>query len=459
MSLFSSIQTAASSLQAYSLALSADQQNVANSASPGYAALRAVILPLGNSGQGGADRVVITSAGDSRADSLVRDTLSQSGASQATAAQLAQVNGLFDITGNAGILAAFQRFSAAFANAAVNPNDTTLRSIALSAAGSVADSFNSVANSLGSQQGQVDSAIQATVGQINDLGAQISAYNAQTLRGTEPNPAADAGLRSALDSLSSLVDIGVSKNLDGTVSVLIGGRQPLVVGTQAFRISADGSAAPGAQVTSSGGGTSPSTLLGKLGALLQFRSQTLPALTGGNGSPGQLNILAKGFASRVNALLGSGGTAAGAPGVPIFTYDPSNDADVAQTLKVDPTVTPDQLALGTSGPTGQSNSIANVLAQLPGSNQSADQIAGLSPQSYFSSIASRTGQEYADAQQRNTTDQSSVTSSQANRTQVSSVSLDQEAVNITSYQRAYEAAAKIVSVLDQLTNDEVNLIK
>jgi len=459
MSLLTAIQTAGSALQSYSLALSADQTNVANAATPGYAALRAVIQPVGNGGQGGADRVVLTSEGDSRTDSLVRDALSASGASQTGVNELSQINQLFDITGASGILQAFQKFSTAFANASVNPNDSTLRSIALSSAGSVAVAFNAAAKSLSAQKARVDGAIGSTFTQINKLATQIAAYNAQILRDPNSNPAADAGLRSALDSLSSLVDIGVSTSSDGTVSVLAGGQQPMVIGDQSFTLSVNPAAPSGSQVTSSGGGSSPASFSGQLGSLLSIRSQTISSLLGGNGSTGQINSLAKGFAVRVNALLSSGVTASGGAGIPIFTFDSSNDANVAQTLSVDPAISPDQLALASTGSSAQSNGVANQLSQLPGSTQPADQISGLSATGYFAFIAATVGQSYSDAQTQSSSDAGALTAAQASRTQVSGVSLDQEAVSITSYERAYQASAKIVSVLDQLTSDEVNLIK
>jgi flagellar hook-associated protein 1 FlgK len=459
VSLFSAIRTAGTALQTYSTALGADQTNVSNAATPGYAAIKAQILPLGSDGQGGTDRVILTSQGDSVADSVVRSALSQQGASKSATRELSRLTPLFDITGSSGILATFQKFSTAFANAAVNPNDSTLRTIALSAAGQVATALNATASALTTQRADFDSQIASSTRQINSLAGKIAGYNAQVLRDPDPNPAVDAGLRSTLDTLSSLVGIGVSRNADGTVSVLLQSQQPLVLGDQSFSISVNPAAAPGSEVTSSAGGPSQGVTSGQLGSLLQLRSGTLTTLLGSGGTPGQVNTLAKSFADRVNSLLTSGVTASGAPGVPVFTYDPTSPSDVAGTLALVASLTPDQLALATTGASGQSNGIANQLAQLTGSVNPADQIAGLSFQGYFSNIAATVGQAASDAAAQSSADDSTVTAAQASRTQISGVSLDQEAVDITSYQRAYEAASKIVSILDQLTSDEVNLIK
>jgi len=62
------------------------------------------------------------------------------------------------------------------------------------------------------------------------------------------------------------------------------------------------------------------------------------------------------------------------------------------------------------------------------------------------------------AQTNQTTAQSMVTQAENVRQQASGVDLNQEAVTVMQFQRAYDAAAKMVNVLDQLTQDVVNMI-
>jgi flagellar hook-associated protein 1 FlgK len=461
MSLFNSIDTASTALQVFSTALGADQLNVSNSATPGYAAVRANISPLGSSASGVsvADTVQLTSTGSLQADALVQAATSQSSESGASASQLEPVNQLFDITGATGILAALNQFSTAFANLSVNPNDPAGRASALNAASGVAVAFQNVSASLDSQRSSTDSKINGTVANINQLASQIRSLNVTIRSQLQPDPGTDASLRNDLDQLSSLTGITVLKNDDGTVSVLAGGQQPLVIEDKAYTLSADPRAVPGQQVTSTGGGGSPASYSGQLGALLDFRNGPLQSLQGGNGVSGALNDLAKGFADRVNTLLTSGVTASGASGVPVFTYDSSSPNNVARTLAVDSSVTPEQLALASTGATAQSNGIASALAALPASTDSADLVNGLSAVSLFASIASDVGGQLSNARGQSAADQTTLTAAQAARQQTSGVSLDQEAVSITAFQRSYEASAKLISILDQLTSDEVNLIK
>ena len=457
--LFSALQTTSTALEVYTQALGVSQANVANASTPGYATQRANILPIDLSGNGsGSDFISLSSSGNALTDATVQAASSQAGASQTAAQQLSPINQLFDITGATGILAALQQFSTAFSSLSVSPNDATLGASALAAAGNVAAAFQTTATSLDTQQSQVASGIQSVVGQINTLAGQIQQLNVTAASESSIDPATGANLRSDLQQLSSLVDISTTTNPNGSINVLAGGQLPLVLGDQAYALSANPSAAQGAQVTSSAGGSSPDNFSGQLGALLNTQNGTLDQLLGSDGNPGTLNTLASGFASRVNTLLTSGTTSSGASGVPIFTYDTTDPTNAARTLALDTTVTPNQLGLATTGPPAQSNGIANTLAALPSSTNAAYLIAGESAVGLFGSIAASVGQQLSDAQTASTADQTALTTAQANQQQQEGVSLDREAVNVTTYERAYQANAQVVSVLNQLTADAVNLI-
>lgn len=455
--LLASLQTAGSALDVYSQALGVDETNIANASTPGYAAQRANIVPIdipGNDNNDG-DSVTMTSSASPFLDAAVQAASSQASYSQTQSSQLSPINQLFDITGQTGILAAFQQFSNAFANLAVTPNDPTAGATALAAAGNVASAFQSAVASLDTQTQQIDTVIQSTTGQINSLAAGIAQLNAGTAASSGDDPAADAGLRNDLDQLASLIDITVNTAPDGTVTVLAGGQLPLVLGDQAYTLSTNPAAAPGAQVTSSGGGNSPTDFSGQLGALLDTQNNTIDALIGGNGQTGTLNTLASGFATLVNTALANGTTGAGNPGTNIFTWDQFNPSDAARTLALVPGLSASDLGVASAT---QSNGVANYLAALPSSTAPGDQIGGLSAEGLFSSIASSVGQQLSGANTASTVDQTTLTTAQTNRQQQTGVSLDQEAVNITDFERSYQANEQVVSILNQITEDLMNMI-
>ena len=450
--LLSSLHNVSNALDVYTQALGVEQRNVSNSATPGYAAVNAQIQPLGF---GQEDKVVLQSTGSTRTDAIVNAATSQASDSQTQTQQLISVNQQFDITGTSGILAAFQQFSTAFSQLSVTPGDPSLATTALAAANNVASAFNSISQNLSVQSQSLQADTQTTVTQINNLASQIAGYNAAVRGQTTVDPGTDAALRTSLTQLSSLVGVTVNQNDDGTVNVLAGNAIPLVLGGAAYSLTANLNAASGSQITGSGGGTQPPSFSGTLGGLVDSYNNTIAPILGGNGQAGSLNTLAQGFASSVNSVLSSGITASGTPGAPLFTWNTSDPAATAGSLAVDPTVTTDQLALATGS---QSNGIANQLAALTSSNNTEQQINGLSTQDYYASIAQSVGQKLSDASAQSTADQTTLTAAQADQTATEGVSLDNEAVNISAYQRSWEAAAKLVSVIDNLTLDAVNLV-
>ncbi len=453
--LFSSLQGVSNALSVYSQALAAEQNNVSNSSTPGYAAVRAVIQPLNG---GTADTVILRSTASAQADAIVNAATSQAADSQTQAQQLAEVNAQFDITGSTGILAAFQQFSGAFSKLSVTPSDPSLRSAALGAAGSVALAFNAAASALTSQSQRMQAGVQSTVSQINALASQIARENVQLRGASSPDTGAETAQRNALTELSSLVGITVNQNADGTVNVLAGGSIPLVLGDHAETLSANTAAAPGSQIISSGGGAAPASFSGVLGGLLDTLNNTIASVLGGNGQTGSLNTLALSFATTVNSLATSGVTAGGASGIPVFTYDASKPSGTAHSLAVNPALTQDLLAVATTGANAQSNGLATQFAALASSSVPANQISGQSPQDYFASIAQTVGRQLNAATAQSAADQTTLTDAQAGQTAAEGVSLDQEAVYITGYQRAWQASAKLVSVVDNLLLDAVNLV-
>jgi flagellar hook-associated protein 1 FlgK len=56
------------------------------------------------------------------------------------------------------------------------------------------------------------------------------------------------------------------------------------------------------------------------------------------------------------------------------------------------------------------------------------------------------------------TQQAAVSQAQNVRQQLSGVSLDEEAAILLQIQQAYEASSKLINILDQLTEDTINML-
>jgi flagellar hook-associated protein 1 FlgK len=105
-----------------------------------------------------------------------------------------------------------------------------------------------------------------------------------------------------------------------------------------------------------------------------------------------------------------------------------------------------------------SNGIPLRLATLATPQNAADEINGFSYAEFYGNIAAQIGRESGDAQNQLTVQQQVVAQARNLRSQASGVSLDAEAAKMIEFQRAYGAAARMVNVLDQLTQDTINML-
>ena len=133
----------------------------------------------------------------------------------------------------------------------------------------------------------------------------------------------------------------------------------------------------------------------------------------------------------------------------------TNATNVAASLQVNPAITTQTLA-ASDGTTA--NGAALTLANLSNSQNAADQVNGQTYTGFFGNIAGSVGAQVSAATTSQTTSQDALTQAESMRQQSSGVDLNQEAAQIMQFQQGYDAAAKIVSVIDDMTQTALNLI-
>ena len=111
---------------------------------------------------------------------------------------------------------------------------------------------------------------------------------------------------------------------------------------------------------------------------------------------------------------------------------------------------------------------ASAYPVLPGDNINARLIAclvdkafmskGTTPASYYGVIVSNVGTAAAASKTKLDFQNSLVDSLEARRQELSGVNLDEEAANVIQYQKAYQAAAKLVSVADTLLDTLLTMV-
>jgi flagellar hook-associated protein 1 FlgK len=462
--LIGSLSAAANSLNVFQKALAVVQNNVSNASTPGFAAqsidLRAQAFDVAGGLAGGVAAAGLKNSRDQYAEESVQRQAQLLGQYSASAQSTSALQNYFDVSGTGGVAGALNKLFQSFSAWSATPGDTSARQTVISSASDAADSIRGLTKSLQLASGQLDGQIGATVDQINAIAVQIQQYNVQRLREGQSDPGADAQLYSNLQDLSQLTDFSTLTQSDGTITVMLAGGSPLVIGetANALQVStfvdsqppaANPQSPPTAHILDAGGKDVTSQVAGgQLGGLLDTRNRILGSLLGDSRQQGTLNQLAQKLANGVNSILQSGtvsSTPGAAAGTPLFTYSSTDATGIAASLSLNPAITPDQLAPVDAS--GVANGNANALAAQ-----------GTGLVQLFGQIAASLGRENQAATSNQQTQQQVLAQTKSLRDQVSGVSLDQQAVSVLEFQRAYQATAQLISVLNTVLQSTLDLI-
>ena len=476
--LLASVVSSAGSLEAYGRVLEAVQNNVSNASTPGYAKQRVELYAIpfdpASGSTGGVRAGKLVSARNEFAEQAVRQQTSGMGYQQQLVDSLTAIQSNFDISGNQGIPRALNNLFQSFSAWGATPDNQAARQTVVARATDLALSFQHAVNTVSAQARDAEQQISQTVDQVNQLVGQIQGYNHLVMQGNQGDAGLSTRTHASLEELATLVDVTATFESDGTVNLTLNGETPLLLGDQQFKISssvyqpqepppANASGPAIVRIQRSDGSDITSKTTGaQLGALLHLRNQILPSFVGDAYQAGDLNVMAKQFADRVNQLLTSGNITDGPPaeaGIALFTYDTTNATNAAASLSVDPSVTPDQLAAISPGPPAVSNGVPLTLSALANPVQDADKVNGVSYTQFYGLLAGRVGSALNDATDNQDAQRSLVAQAKSLRQQYQGVSLDEEATILMQFQRAYQATSKLLSVLDQLTEATINILQ
>jgi flagellar hook-associated protein 1 len=353
----------------------------------------------------------------------------------------------------------FDSFSALEANS----TDNAQRQQVLSTASTLAGDISNAAANLNSQRSALDEEASSVSGQVNSLTSSIAQLNLQI---QSISPDSDAGTLEdqrdqEISQLSQLVGINQISTADNGLSVTTTSGQLLVSGETSQQLTSGvvGGVTHfflgGADVTSqleSGGG--------QLGGGLTARDQDIPnALTA-------LDQLAYSIATTVNAQNNSGtdldgneGTGTNASGItgngttPLYIFsEPTQVAGTASSMSVAMT-DPNQIAAASYGDGTGDNSNAIAMAGMA----STTIVQGRTPSDYYSQFVSQLGATVSEIQNENTAQNASVTQLQTQLSSTSSVNLNDEAASLQQFERSYQAASEVFTILNTVMASALNL--
>ncbi|CCQ96420.1 Flagellar hook-associated protein FlgK [[Clostridium] ultunense Esp] len=366
----------------------------------------------------------------------------------------------------------------------------------------VVDAFGHIAQSLKDYQSDLNQVVLVKTNQVNSIATRLRDINAQIARIT-PHGYTTNDLQDQrdllLDELSKLVDVQVSDIQNGMIQVKIAGGQTLVDGLTTVPMEATQNPATGFyDVTLGGAPFTPQ--FGSFQETLEARG-----IDDGTGKLtgiipdmlNQFNTLSSVFAGELNALHMNGtnlediqsGNLANGRQLPFFiskswydslpnkdlsavdftalnpgNYDPVNNPNGynpsgADDLMVNPLIVADSDLIAAAGrpATGSADGrTAQAIADLKNKVITTGFPNSTTIDGYYSAIIGKLGIDAQGANNLLEVKQSLVTQVENRRQSVSGVSIDDEMTEMIKYQHAYEAAARSITVMDQVLDKIIN---
>jgi flagellar hook-associated protein 1 len=440
-------------LQATQGALNATSNNIANANTPGYTREVAQFSENAQSvsgstvSGGGISLDALQSVRDELLNLQIQQQTSQQSSADAQSATLQQIQSYFSSSGGGDVASALSGFSTSLSQLSANPTSSAVRQSVLSAGGNLANAFKSTANGLSSAQADANGQVTQTVAQINTLTKQIAKLNGQLsqLQAAGQDGGTIQDQRDQLvQKLSTLTGISVTQSSDGE-TITTGNGSPLVMGSRNFSLQTS-TGSDGMQHVLDTNGTDITASLtgGTLGGAIQARDQVI------SGFMTQLNALASQFASSFNAAQAQGFDANGNVGKSFFTV-PANPGNAAWGITVSLT-DPASVAISSDGSAGSNGNVMNLSATLTNALPS-----GQTPAAAYSDLVFQVGNTASNASAQSTAIGLNLQQLTNQQGSISGVDTNEEATNLLRYQTAYEAAARIISTIQQLSTVTLNM--
>lgn len=462
----------AGTLRADQSALNVVANNVANANTAGYtrqdpSLQEADSVRIGNTEYGmGA----ISKGGASVRDTVLNARLNQQQqleeASSTRLSSLQTVEAIFSVasgttsTGNIGN--DLSNFFNSFTALEAQPTSISERESVLSSASTLSSDISGAASSLSKQQAAIDQEAAGITSQVNALTTSIAKLNHEIM---STSPDADAGTledqrQADITALSKLVGINQITTENNGLALTTTSGTLLVSGDTSYSLN-NGTVNgvthifAGTQDITSGlasGG-------GQLGGYLTARDTDIP------GVMTSLDQMAYYISTNINALNNAGETLNGTTGSSTdpnyLFYEPTDVSGAASTMSVIMS-DPSMLAAAAAGTGTGGNSNAVAMADLANSAivQSTDAEGNAvtnTPSNFYSALLSALGAKVSEATTENTALTTSVSQLKTQVDSLSSVNLDDEASQMMTYQRAYQAASQVFSILDNIMNSALNL--
>jgi flagellar hook-associated protein 1 FlgK len=455
-------------------AMTVTGHNIANVNTPGYTRQKALIeanAPFSNSSLKIGMGVQIDSVVQS-IDPFINGAI-QRGTStlqeyDSKAYVLSQIETIFNETADQGLSEVMNDFWNAWQDLSNNPGGTPERTALLEKGEILAGRFNGMRNELTQVSQSISQNIGKSLEDVNRITREIASLNEKIVSAESFNtPANDLRDQRAnlITRLSELLGSVSLEDKSGSVTVLTSSGLMLVDRSQSWDLTQQGNEIHWNHIAADVSGWLRE---GKIGAWLDIRDEVIPQYVA------NLDELAGTFIQEVNGLHQAGYTLSGetgknffesfqpAPGIP----NPGDYSYAAAYIKLSTDVkgTPANIAAGgQSGDPGDNENALGILAlQTDGTLSIRKWVYENRGQTVSNTVQTETMEEYywsltgevgilAEEMNQNQEFQQAIVDQLIGmRDSVSGVNLDEEMTDLIKLQHAYEAAAKLVTIADEM---------
>jgi flagellar hook-associated protein 1 len=464
MGITSTLNIGRDSLLTHQKAIEVAGHNIANVNTPGYSRQRLEIIakdPIdcagGQIGTGVTGDEIIRIY-----DRFLTDQINSSaqdlGSWDAQKNALEKVQMTFDDASGYGLNNSMSEFWNAWQGVANDPMNKGARQLLLDKADILVNNFNSAYSDLGKVQNDLDLKITQGVADINTYASQINDLNDKIIlvesSGENANDYRDERDQ-VLKKLSGLIDFSFSDEDSGAITVKLGDGHDLVDSSGANSLVASGPNANGfhdiAWSSAPGVSINGDISSGNLRGWMDVRDTIIPDyMTSLNNIVGD-DTTAGTLIYEVNSLHSSGVGLDNSTGNDFFSGS-LDGGDFAVNIS-----STDEIAAGQAAYSGDNtNAIAivnlqNSILTIGGSLTTFGD--------YYNSIVADVGYKVQNASTRYDHENSMASQLDNYREATSGVSIDEEMVNLIKFQHGYNAAAKLITVVDQLMETLINIVR
>ncbi len=468
---FLGFEIAKRALLAHRQAMDVAGHNVANANTPGYSRQRANLrttppfpeaVGLNYAGIGqigtGVEVAQITRVRDSFLD---RQYWSQSGALgrwQTRDQVLGEIEYLVNEPSDYSLRALMDQWWESWQGLANNPESQAAREAVKQRALALVEAFQFADRQLNEMRMNLNSSIENKAKEINGLAAQIAALNERiayvTGVGQAPNDLLDQR-EQLVDRLSRIVDLVTVDAPNGMIRVLVDG-VALVDGVRANRLLVEADPANGKlwRLRWEGFSTIAQITSGELGAYFELRDAVVPYYKQ------QLTDLIRAIATETNNIHRRGADLNGASVAGTawedFFVNPDPAAFDVQTLAVNPAIVADVRRIAAAAQQDHPGDGSNALAISNIRYTHLTDLDGFNTDDFYRSMVGVLGAQAQEAQRMAESQKLLVDQLDHQRQSVSGVNIDEEMMEIIKSQHAFNAAARLVNVMDEMLDTIIN---